>query len=460
MFTANNGKWAEEQCKNAELGDLRRTKRLIQLTTSLVNNIGASVCKAQNDTAELEAAYRFIRNDNIKADAIADSGFQATAAQVENYNLLLALEDTTTLNVSHDSIRDEMGHITSNLKSRGMLVHSSLLFAPEEQHILGLIDQHRWTRDINAYGQKKHTKTRKYEDKESIKWEKLSQDIASRLGDNMEKVISVCDRESDVFEYISYKTNNQQRFVVRAKNNRCIEGTEDRLFDYISKQEKAGFRKVKVPQKGGRKARVASCEVRYAKVNILAPNHKKGASIPLYYVGCREVGDDSGLCWHLLTTEPVDSKEQAEKILEYYEKRWLIEDFHKSWKTGGTRVEDLRMRSKANLEKMLVILSFISVRIQQLRYLGLNTSMAKKQSCELVLSKDAWNLLWRKYEKKRLPKKAPSMHWAYLALGKLGGWKDTQRNGRVGWVALWEGWFLLQTMLEGVDLIKQINSDL
>ena len=162
MFTANNGKWAEEQCKNAELGDLRRTKRLIQLTTSLVNNIGASVCKAQNDTAELEAAYRFIRNDNIKADAIADSGFQATAAQVENYNLLLALEDTTTLNVSHDSIRDEMGHITSNLKSRGMLVHSSLLFAPEEQHILGLIDQHRWTlTDKKSIQRRENTKTKK-----------------------------------------------------------------------------------------------------------------------------------------------------------------------------------------------------------------------------------------------------------------------------------------------------------
>jgi len=39
----------------------------------------------------------------------------------------------------------------------------------------------------------------------------------------MSKVISVCDREADIIEYLTYKTTHQQRFVVRSMQSRCIE---------------------------------------------------------------------------------------------------------------------------------------------------------------------------------------------------------------------------------------------
>ncbi|KZN54679.1 hypothetical protein N482_24525, partial [Pseudoalteromonas luteoviolacea NCIMB 1942] len=51
--------------------------------------------------ADMEGAYRFIRNENIDANAIAESGFQATVEQAQNHHLLLALEDTTTLIYKH-----------------------------------------------------------------------------------------------------------------------------------------------------------------------------------------------------------------------------------------------------------------------------------------------------------------------------------------------------------------------
>ncbi|EEY51467.1 transposase Tn5 dimerization [Vibrio cholerae CT 5369-93] len=51
----------------------------------------------------------------------------------------------------------------------------------------------------------------------------------------------------------------------------------------------------------------------------------------------------------MLTSEHITTQKQALTILEWYEKRWLIEDFHKFWKSGGTQVEDLRLQSKGNL---------------------------------------------------------------------------------------------------------------
>jgi len=46
---------------------------------------------------------------------------------------------------------------------------------------------------------------RSYQDKESYKWEHASVQITKRLGFAMQWTISVCDRESDVYEYLLYK---------------------------------------------------------------------------------------------------------------------------------------------------------------------------------------------------------------------------------------------------------------
>lgn len=173
-----------------------------------------------------------------------------------------------------------------------------------------------------------------------------------------------------------------------------------------------------------------------------------------------EQGSPDGLSWHLLTSEPVTNAEQAQQIVMHYEKRWLIEDFHKAWKSSGTRVEALRLQTRANLEKAVVILSFVAVRIQQLRFTGLQDDRGSQVSCESLFTPLEWKILWRKVEKKAPPVKAPSMRWFYLSLGKLGGWKDTKRTGRVGWEVLWEGWFVLQSILEGYVLALSLEHDL
>lgn len=60
-------------------------------------------------------------------------------------------------------------------------------------------------------------------------------------------------------------------------------------------------------------------------------------------------GEDA-LSWLLFTTEPVDSFEDAMKIIHYYQMRWKIEEFHKEWKSGAGE-ERQRIQAGDNIEK-------------------------------------------------------------------------------------------------------------
>lgn len=407
--------------------------------------------------ADMEAAYRFIRSEHVSADAIASAGFAVTAAQARDHDLLLALEDTTALTFNHGSVKDELGH-TNQGSSRALLAHSVLLFAPREAQVVGIAAQQIWTRDVSKRGQRHQHATRPYQEKESYKWEQTSTDLATRLGNTMVNVISVCDREADIYEYLHYKQKNKQRFVVRSMQSRCIEEHDDKLYDYARQCQCGGTKVVQIPQKGGRKARQAILDIKYARVTLKAPANKASEpDIPLYYVGCIEQGEAADkLAWHLLTSEAVTTAQHAREIIGYYERRWLIEDYHKVWKSAGTQVEALRMQSRDNLTRMCVILAFIAVRLLQLRFIKEDPG-AEGQSCEALLGTKIWKLLWRKMEKKALPSEAPNMAWAYKSLAILGGWKDTKRTGRASIPVLWAGWFRLQTLLEGYELALSLE---
>lgn len=198
------------------------------------------------------------------------------------------LEDTTNLVYSHRSIHDDLGHVNNGNRSRGLLAHSILLFAPNEKHIIGLIDQSCWTRDIKTRGKKRLRAVTPYKEKESYKWESASRNMAKRLHTKIADVISVCDREADIYEYLRYKLDHDQRFVVRSMQSRQIEEGKNKLYNFASELKSAGQKKVFIAQKGGRKAREATLDICFSQVTLKVPSNKKGDSLPLYYVGCSE----------------------------------------------------------------------------------------------------------------------------------------------------------------------------
>lgn len=181
-----------------------------------------------------------------------------------------------------------------------------------------------------------------------------------------------------------------------------------------------------------------------------------GNLLPVTYICCRE--EAKGACWHLLTSEPVENTAQARQIIGYYERSWLIEEYHKAWKSGGTQVEESRMQTQGNPERMVVILSLIAVRMMALHQGGLSEETLKG-ICEQVLSPTEWKLLWIKQEDRALPKKVPTLKWAYLALAKMGRWHDSKRTGRAGWVVMWDGCTSLKVTNWRCLLIKRADQE-
>lgn len=473
MYITDISSWALDQFKFCNLGDKRRTTRLIELAKSLCNHLGKSIsASCEGDSAVLEGGYRLIRNNQVKASSISEGTFKSTKLKSKNRSTLLAIEDSTSLSYKH-SVRDELGYTgggsSKGAYARGLYAHSVLLVDAEKDETLGLIGQLRWIRDKAEYGKHRARKQRAYDDKESHKWEESSLLVQRRMGSLMRKVISVCDRESDIYDYINFKVTSGQRFVIRAaQNRRLASGGFKHLHEAINHAQKLGEYQVTIAQKKGRKARVSQIELYSCKVRLNPPAHHPNPllePIDIHVVVAKEkegTGSDEGtLSWTLFTTEPVACFNDAIKVINYYKMRWKIEEFHKAWKTGAG-VERQRMQSAENIERMAVILAPIAVRLLQLKEhveknKKENTYVAKQHS---ILSQEEMTVLWlsmqpKKEATKPLPAILPDAEWVYKSIAKLGGWTDTKRLGKASWKTLWEGWFKLQERLEGYLLYKK-----
>ncbi len=278
---------------------------------------------------------------------------------------------------------------------------------------------------------------------------------ASRTGG----VISVCDREADITEYLLWQQQVGGRYVVRAAHDRSVSGAPQRLWITLEQAPWLGTQEIEIPQRGGRPARRAQVSLRAKAVETVCPA-RMGVqdTIRCYGLLVREEAAPAGveaLEWLLLTTEAVSTREDALNILWTYSRRWRIEDFHKAWKSG-TRVEELRPRSANNLERGVIILAFVAIRLLQLQELvypptprqGQPQRTLAQQPCDTMLTTTEWCVLYMTVHKVAPPAQPPSAEWAYRAIAKLGGWMNTQRSGRPGWQAIWYGLFRLSERVE------------
>ena len=93
--------------------------------------------------------------------------------------------------------------------------------------------------------------------------------------------------------------------------------------------------------------------------------------------------------WVLLTSLPVRDLEGAMEVIGYYEKRWLIEEWHKALKTG-CQVERRQLHTSRRLEALTGVLSVVAVRLLQMKEVGRRepdraaTDLVPAQYVELV----------------------------------------------------------------------------
>lgn len=466
MSIYNPAQWAVDHFQHANLGDPRRSSRLVHVSEQMATASGHSFARACNgEGAKLEGAYRLIRNDNVSPACIRTAGFAHTAQLAKGVQEILAIEDTTSLSYKHQvsSALGKLGKPTD--KARGWWVHSTLLLDSHTTQTIGLIHQDWWCRPDNPEDAN---------EKESGKWADSSLFCRQRLGDLMPRVISVCDREADILSYLQNKQSYSERFVVRAKHGRKLKNEEDKLFEHMDKQSVIGGYTVNIPQKGmknsrgkaiNRQRRTARLTIKAAQVHLKG-NRKSSPCINVVYAQEKPTHEGS-ISWMLLTSEPIDTLEQVLRVIDIYSARWRIEDFHKAWKTGAG-AERQRMVEPDNLERAVSILAFIGVRLLKLREaLTLPIYLRKKglvaearnieqQPCNTVFEEDEWKVLIQLYKPKNKAREVPSLKWAYQSLAKLGGFNDTKRTGIACWSTVWEGWDTLQSHVVGYRLAKNM----
>ena len=457
--------WAKTIFGGCKLGDQRRTRRLVDYAAEQARSAHATTLAAcRGDAAAAEGAYRLLRNDKVMPDAIAKGGFEAAVERIGERALLLAVEDTTIISVPK-RLEMELGDTggVEDSRRQGMFAHSVLLVDPRCGETLGLIDQSRWVRDWATRGKHHARRERCYEEKESFKWQQASERVSTRLGDKTTRVISVCDREADVYEYMLYKQTMKERFVVRMARDRALAGERRYLSDVVSRLPPLGDVVVEVKQRGGPNARVtrtAHLLVRAGSVQLAAPKRMDHKGIPISVqvvevIEKRPPKNTAPLHWILFTTEPVTDLAQAQDILRFYGFRWRVEDFHKAWKTG-CGVEDRRQHAADNFERVIVILAFIAVRILQLRELDADNPDAP---CTTVLTRLEWRCLWASTQNAPLPTQPPTAQWAVRTIGKLGGWIQTRQAPRPGWLNLWRGWDRLEERVAAINLARSVLAE-
>ena len=148
--------WAVTEFAEAELGDARRTKRVVELATALAQHPTASLPEACGTGAMLKAAYRFFSNDAIEPQDLLQSHVEATYSRLEQCPLVLAVQDTTEVDwTSHRTTKGlgPLGHTAC----QGLHVHSTLALTPERVP-LGLLAQQVWARDRHDVGKRARRK--------------------------------------------------------------------------------------------------------------------------------------------------------------------------------------------------------------------------------------------------------------------------------------------------------------
>lgn len=468
--------WARQQFGLCELGDRRRTQRAVSLAASLASSVGDSIPRIfKHDSAGHEAAYRFARNNDIAYEELVRGGGRGTATRITSGVPLLALCDSSFLDFSHPSARDDMGDSGGSPKSktRGVWSHNVLLVQRQGLVPLGILHQDFWLRDADARGQAAKRRSTPYEDKESYKWERAIEACHQHLTlEQRSQVVFVCDREADIFELMHNLRDSNTRFVIRASWDRALVDQEkEYLFEKAKTLPNVGTRQVQIAQRGGRPARQAQLTLSSGRVQVRPPKRLSAqyAPIELNVVLAVESAPPAGseaLQWLLLTSEAVDSEAGANEVVTMYAARWMVEDFHKAWKSG-CKVEELRMQSKDGLLRMTVLLAQVAARLLRIRQLAAATQAEELASnvlepvelkcLVLALSntRDGVKDLAR-IAQRNTPMTASE---AYRFIGNIGGWHDSKRTGRIGWEAFWRGWNKLAMLVQMAVAFEQSRCD-
>lgn len=445
--------WAGQVAASTDLPDRRLNGRLAVVIVSTIEHPNAAIPQASGSAGQAKATYRYYANPRVTAEALR-RGFAAdTARRCLDEEVILVVQDTTSLNFSGLRTIAELGPIDSGGKARGVHLHTTLGVTPSG-HVVGILDQQYWARPRPGLPGP--------DAKESDKWingldaarEILYETARDRPAP---RLIHVMDREGDAYEVMMAVVDAGDSAVIRCAQNRRIEGPLAKGHEAVRSQPVRARTVVAVGRSSGVPGRHAQVEVRSVRV-ILVPNLEKyphAFAMTWDLVEVWEPDPPRGaerVHWRLWTREPAATAAEALEVVREYTCRWPIEEVHLSLKSG-CRVEDLRLETWDGLEKAVTVNAAVAARIVSLRDLARERPAAPALE---LLSADEVDVLTCHFRKGMTPSEL-TLGQAVLWIGRLGGHMNRKRDGMPGVRTLWRGLHDLALLVAGFNAAKRLR---
>jgi Transposase DNA-binding/Transposase Tn5 dimerisation domain len=433
--------WAVTEFADADLGDLRRTQRLVQLAHVLAQQPGATLPEACGSGAMLKAAYRFFTNEDMAPDDIVHSHIEATYRRLNAVPLVLAVQDTTEATWTHLRATEGLGPL-GHTACHGLLVHTTLAITPERVP-LGLLAQQVWARDPDDIGKRARRKQLPISQKESQKWlHSLDAVVTARDCCPTTRLVSVGDREAEVYDVLAAPRPAGVDLLIRAAWDRCVNAPQRYVWAAVAAQPVVAELILHVPRRGPQPAREATLALRYCPLTFCPPQHRKAEGLPavgLWAVQVCEVdppAEGEPIEWLLLTTVAVETVDDAIERVQWYACRWGIEVWHRIVKSG-CHLEARQFQTAERLRRALALYSVLAWRIF---YATMLARAVPEAPCRVLLEPDEWQALYCAIHRVPTPSaEPPTLGQAVTWIAQLGGFVGRRRSDRPGAEVLWRG---------------------
>lgn len=375
-------RWATEEFGDSELGDLRRTKRLVSLAAEVARQPAGTVTRTCSSSASREGAFRWLENSAIRAEAVLEATVRATLRRCGGSRRVHVPLDGTALTLTDNKRAKGIGPVGQRDGAQGVHVMTAFVVG-DDGTPLGIAGQCMWVREGHS---KRPEKTAS--DKESRYWLELlrsTHDSFQQQAPNCEPFYQL-DRGADCWPVLLLAIESSLLLTVRAAYDRRVDSSAGALWEEVRRAPVRAVFRLAIPARQrlrrrkrirgrriywrfDRKARVSQMEVRAVSVPLLL---KKNHRVHLQAVLVRErhQSKKERVEWMLLTTHPIRTKDDVLAIVAGYAQRWRIEELHRTWKRGLCRVEDTQLRSRQAIFKWSTILAAVASRAMHLTYLS------------------------------------------------------------------------------------------
>jgi len=433
--------WAVTEFAEAELGDLRRTQRLVEWATVLAQRPGASLPEACGDRATRKAASRFFDKGAIEPQNLLDSHVDATLPRLAAVPLVLAVQETTELDWTAHPATTGVGPL-GHSAHQGLHVHTTLAFTPARLP-LGLLAQQGWARDPEAIGKRATRKQRAITEKESQQWlTSVDAVFAAHGACPQTHCVSVGDREADVYDLLARERPPGVDLLIRAAWDRCVTQPAHSVWATVAACPVEAISTVQVPRRGAQPPRTASLAVRWCPLTRCPPRHRKRERLPTAQVWAVQAREETPpaeadpIAWLVLTPGAVQTTAEALERLDWSACRWGGEVWQ-SMRKSGCRIDARQWETAERLQRCLPLYRVIAWRIFSATMLS---RVVPEAPCPAILAREEWQALSCAIPRTSTPPpEPPSLRQAVHWMAQLGGFVGRRGDGEPGATVLWKG---------------------